>query len=38
MFFVIVAATLYGKSTTLLADSLETWGKQGVEFCLPMSE
>jgi Co/Zn/Cd efflux system component len=25
MFFVIVAAALYGKSTALLADSLETW-------------
>jgi Co/Zn/Cd efflux system component len=39
MFFVIVvAAALYGKSTALLADSLETWEQEGVDFCLPMSE
>jgi Co/Zn/Cd efflux system component len=38
MFFIIAVAALYGKSTALLADSLETWGQQGVDFCLPMSE
>jgi Co/Zn/Cd efflux system component len=38
MFFIIVAAALYGKSTALRADSLETWRQQGFDFCLPMSE